>query len=253
MWRDRTTGPRSSNSGARHYRKKQTPDHFIAFQITNREILREMEQVQKSIVSKNASLLNAMTSVHKSHITLMVISLTDYHQKQRAKDALDLCASRLHSEYRNSPVVLDIAGMGSFGDRVIFAEVHGKDAKKGDVLQHAHDIVQASFEEYGIYTTDTRSHFTPHLTVAKTFTGPERLEVPMSFYDHFFGSESVTSIQLCSMKANEGYYDILHEVQFVSGPKPSSLSSPEKYLSYNDESVKDTEDVESATKGIERL
>lgn len=176
------------------------------------------------MVAKNGSLLDAMTSIQRSHITLMVTNLSSYPRKQRAKDALDLSATILRSAFRNSPIEIDVEGMGSFGERVIFAKPHGKtDDHDKDVLQHIHDIVQDSYGEYGIYTTDTRLAYNPHLTLAKASKVLGHVSLPESLYeeniDHFFGKEFVTAIQLCEMEESEGYYNILHQVRFVSDPK----------------------------------
>ncbi|OWF38585.1 uncharacterized protein LOC110466113 [Mizuhopecten yessoensis] len=221
MWRDRS-------SSTRPRRSWNKPDHFVAFRITNTKILKEMEETQKSMASKKPSIINAMTSVHKAHITLMVMSLTSDHEKQRAKDALHFCASRLQSGCRNKPIVLDIAEMGNFNNRVVFAKIHAADETPEDILQHVHGVVQDSFGEYGIYTTDSRPDFNPHLTIGKG----EHME--RSLYedrvDNFFGREVVTSVQLCAMEmtGDKCYYKVLHQVQFVSDPHALFTSSTDK-------------------------
>ncbi|XP_060066877.1 uncharacterized protein LOC132547140 [Ylistrum balloti] len=230
MWRDCSSSSKSRSSYSRGAMHKRTPTHFIAFQIINPEILEEIKDVQRSMLSNNPSLIDVMVPGRLAHITLMVVNLQNYHYRQRAKDALNLCASRLKTEYRNEPIVLDLAGIGNFRNKVVFAKIHDADKTSDDILQHVHGVVKSSFEEYGIYTTDTRADFNPHLTLAKTQNDMDISEyVYKDRIDNFFGRELVNRIQLCAMGVDgeSSYYDVLHQVKF--GSRVPSSSHCEKY------------------------
>ncbi|XP_033738516.1 uncharacterized protein LOC117326039 [Pecten maximus] len=147
--------------------------------------------------------------------------------------ALDLCASRLFTDYKDRLVVLGVTGIGNFRNNVLFAKVTPSDPSQHNVLQHISDVANDAFAEHGIKNTDKKSDFKPHVTIAKLSKNFRKLrqkgikKIDPSLYegdvDRHFGHQVITTVQLCSMfKADKatGYYKILHEASF--GPQEIS-------------------------------
>ena len=99
---------------------------------------------------------------------------------------------------------LTIRGVGSFGSKVVYAEV----AEGAEELKAINKALLEAFTEAG-FVCDTR--FTPHATIMKGRGAGEG--IPREAYDQFtdktFGHQPVTEIKLLSMtkkKTPDGFF-----------------------------------------------
>ncbi|KAI8778255.1 A-kinase anchor protein 7 isoform X1 [Biomphalaria glabrata] len=205
--------------------KKKRPNYFVAVQITDPEIHEVAKKVQTAIQSSyDFNIDLAMVGSEKFHITLMVMHLANQEEVERASAALEKCVSTILVKTSGQQVKLQMEGVSAFGGgRVVFAGL--KPSHDFDHLHFMSDEVHKNMAEEGIFTTDTRSEFNPHMTLVK-FNGDRKLlklgfkKVSAEKYEPFlhqvFGSQSVASLQLCSMnkKREDGYYFVNHEVFF---------------------------------------
>ncbi|XP_021378098.1 uncharacterized protein LOC110466107 isoform X2 [Mizuhopecten yessoensis] len=233
-------GPSKSKKKKRRASKAaETPDHFIALQISNPKIQKGFADIQEKIISQSSPLKDAMVSVKKLHVTVMPVCLPTPDRIDRAKTALEVSAARLSADYRDRLVVLGVAGLGHFRNSVLFAKVTPSDPTQHDVLQNISDVVNDSFAENEIINTDKRSDFKPHITIAKMSKNFRKLrqkgikKIDPSLYedevDRHFGHQVLTTVQLCSMFKQDkvtGYYKILQEASF--GPREISKMTIEQ-------------------------
>merc|ERR1712059_157927 len=96
---------------------------------------------------------------------------------------------------------VEIKGMDSFGENIVFAEVD----QGRDILRKIHEHFLDAFEAEG-FGCDQR--FTPHTTIMRAGE-----QIPREYYDQFqeknFGSQTVSEISFLSMSKPEsadGYY-----------------------------------------------
>ncbi|KAH9498197.1 A-kinase anchor protein 7 isoforms alpha and beta [Bulinus truncatus] len=204
-------------------KKKQSPNYFIAVQITDPEIHCIAKKVQTAIQDGyEFSIASTIIGSEKFHITLMVMHLANKEDRQRAAVTLDKCVPSILEKTCGQKMMLHMEGVSAFsGGRVVFAGL--KPSEGLDHLQFISDEVHRHMNEEGIFTTDKRSDFHPHMTLIK-FKGDKKLlklgfrKVTPDKYEPFlnqvFGSQSIASLQLCSMdkKREDGYYYVDHEV-----------------------------------------
>lgn len=201
--------------------KRIVPNYFVAIQISNPEIHKNIEEIQKAVVAKKAALEPALVPLTTLHFSILVLYLEDESAIERAKVALDK-SKILIVELGLIPLSLDVMGIDDFGQSVIFAKV--KEGQALDQLNVLADTVHGQFADQRLFPSDSKG-FNPHLTIMKLSRCPQLYKkgikkIAHEFYDDhkndFLGSQTVDSLQLCAMKkAENGYYPIDHEVFFV--------------------------------------
>ncbi|ELT94615.1 hypothetical protein CAPTEDRAFT_207460 [Capitella teleta] len=200
--------------------KKVAPNHFISLQVTNPEIIKNVESVHQEILSKEPRLETTMVSIAQVHFTLMVMHLSSEDDINRAKSAL-LESRRKLDEYISDPLTLTVQGVGRFSKNVVFAGL--KHDEGFDQLKHVAGTVVDCMADVDIYSTDKRP-LNPHLTILKTHKARfvyknVRDMIPSitdDLKDQHFGQQKMNSLQLCKMKTDKrtGYYIIQREVFF---------------------------------------
>ncbi|BFZ16487.1 hypothetical protein BsWGS_19526 [Bradybaena similaris] len=206
--------------------EKKRPNFFVAVQITNPEIHSVAKNIQLGIQeTAKVNLRRAIIEVKKFHITLMVMHLPDKEGVQKAVESLDKCVPSILERTCGQPITLDFEGLSTFSSgRVLFASP--KASQGLDYLHFMADEVSAQMKHNGIVTTDrTGREFNPHLTLLKFDRHPElrrqgikRVEPSQyqPYVNEVFGTETITSLQLCHMekKRADGYYLVEHEAFF---------------------------------------
>ncbi|XP_071118097.1 uncharacterized protein [Haliotis cracherodii] len=207
--------------GDRQIPRKPSPNYFVAVQITNPQIHSGLSQVQQEVMAVNHKMREVMIKLPTLHITLMVMNLQTEEDIARASAALSESGSELRERFKTLPV-LEVAGLGTFRNQVVFAKVSPGDAL--DDLTHIHGCVTNKMADHGVVSTETRG-LTPHITIMKmsmakpAFRRSVAKKIDLSLYSKFkdmtFGTETVQRLQLCAMlkpKVTSGYYHVAHEV-----------------------------------------
>ncbi|CAL1294755.1 unnamed protein product [Larinioides sclopetarius] len=97
-------------------RRRQTPNYFVAVQISNHRIHENVKRVQRHIV-QDRRLLDCMKETSTLHITLMVINISNEDTHERARRALNNVYDEYNEEMCKDPLQLEFSGLGRFGDR----------------------------------------------------------------------------------------------------------------------------------------
>ncbi|XP_061164117.1 A-kinase anchor protein 7-like [Saccostrea echinata] len=204
--------------------KAQSPNYFLAIQVTDIEIKQNVREIQNFILEKEKNLSHAMVEIESLHLTLGVYHLEDQERVAQAAKALD----RFHSELKISdftPPSLNVSDVGHFNHKVLFASVTEDKGLKD--LNNLVKDVRKSLETNGFSTADNR--YTPHITISKMSKNMPKLRklgikrIEPTHYEEkktvYFGRQTVEGIQLCSMdepKSESGYYHVEHEIKFQS-------------------------------------
>jgi len=193
--------------------KKVGPNVFVGFQVSNAAIHEALSEVQEGMVQFDEELKSSLIPAAKFHITLLVARI----EEENMKHAIQVVArgvEKIKEELGEKIVNVTFEGMGTFGNKIIFANPGGDLTE----IKMMRDIFVNLFAEEDICVPDLR--FNPHLTIARIMRG--RKNVPQKSYDHFkqhnFGTQQVESIQLLSMtkrETEEGYY--FTEAEFELG------------------------------------
>ena len=96
---------------------------------------------------------------------------------------------------------VEVKGLGSFGDRVVFAEV----GAGADVLKELNKVFSEAFKISG-FEVDSRS-YTPHITIMKGGKITKKSYQEMA--GKYFGVQEIPGVQLLSMTkphTEDGYY-----------------------------------------------
>ncbi|KAK6188432.1 hypothetical protein SNE40_004607 [Patella caerulea] len=205
----------TKNQGKKRKRKEKMnaekvekiyPTHFIALQIKDEEIHEKVKDLQFKLLKRNAKYRKAVVSHEKLHVTLMVFHLIEENMDQ-AKLALNSAATEIIKMFRQ-PLHLTVQGLGHFNNKVLFA------IGENQMLNKIAEIVEESMASCGIFSTDTRSKFKPHVTVMKLSQDPKlyrqgiRKIDPVIWEDYKdtkFGSDCITSLQICLMNGEKGH------------------------------------------------
>lgn len=203
-------------------RKRESPNYFLAIQITEDEIKQNVREIQEIILAKEENLSTAMIGIDTLHLTLGVYYLEDGFSIIQIKRALD----KFHSQLKAAdfvPPCLKVSTLGHFNHKVLYASLEENQGL--EELNTLVNGVRTSLENDGVYTADDR--YTPHVTISKMSKDMYRLRklgvsrIDPSHYQEkrtaYLGQQVVKSIQLCAMnvpKTESGYYYVEHEIMF---------------------------------------
>jgi len=230
--------------------KKLRPNYFVAVKISNPEIHENLKKVQNHILERESNLKRNMIELKTLHITLMVMHIGDTETHARALNALRSVHQEYDKEMSDNPLELEFKGLGHFQNRVVFAKLSADDSYER--LCNLAKVVKKHFEANTVFSTDKRSTFTPHLTVAKIdfkkkqnrFIKKIDPELYKDYVNQHFGTQIIESIQLLSMtnpKNEEGYYDG-DEIYFSSFDPSNDMNSLCELLEV-DKKKKDIKDI----------
>lgn len=198
--------------------KKYRPNYFVAIKISDPQIHQVLNEVQQHMLEQDENLKKSMIQLATLHITLMVMYIGDTETHAKAVKTLENIHQEHNDEFSKNPLVLEFKGLGHFQNRVLYAKLLSDDAYER--LSALADSVRKHFAISSIPSTDSKTNFTPHLTIAKIREErqfkkrnrfPRKINPSLykDFNDQYFGSQKVQSIQLLSMtdpKDEDGYY-----------------------------------------------
>lgn len=194
------------------------PNAFLALQVKSPDIHKNLVEVAGKILDYDERLAEAVESVAKAHITLLVAQIED-EEVERVTSLVELYVQQ-NLRQNGLPLDIDFQGLGSFGERVVFA----KPTSSLELIATIANDLSSALATAGI-RVKLENAYKPHLTIMKMgWGGPgsRKRRIPKeAFSSHqevWFGRESITAIQLLSMskpKAANGYYHSLGEISFV--------------------------------------
>ncbi|XP_043074908.1 A-kinase anchor protein 7-like isoform X2 [Puntigrus tetrazona] len=206
------------------------PNYFVSVPITNPEIKRAVEDVQKLLLEKDCRLSRALIPVGTLHITLLVTHLSTQEQLDLAASTLSELESPLNTLLGGRRLILPFCGVGHFKHEVAFVQI--TDGEHLTTLTLMAESIRKAFEERGILSGDDKA-FKPHLTFLKLSRAPKlrkqgvkKLDPALfsEFEGRVFGDECVCRVDLCSMlkkKSADGYYHREKSVSFSVKKAPA--------------------------------
>jgi 2'-5' RNA ligase len=204
--------PPLRGDGGRRGAARRTPNFFVSLRTTSGSVAAGFERVHSALrAQSDARLAKACVDARLAHITLCVLELGDASAIAEAVGALGRLSETAAA--RDGALRLRIAGVDTFGARVLYAIPAPEDAAARRRLGALSDAAQRSF---GLLVVAPRKSavFTPHVTVAKLSRRTGTLQkIPRSAWAAVaavsFGSVDIVEIALCRMggeKAADGHY-----------------------------------------------
>ncbi|ODN00854.1 A-kinase anchor protein 7 isoform gamma [Orchesella cincta] len=228
------------------------PNYFIAIQVSNKDILSKVSELQQSFTEKKLSapwhdlktteiFRDAMVPVQKLHFTLHVMHLKEENGDiERAQQVLKDCWSEVCQDFIDDPMDLTIEGLGHFKNNVLFAQI--KEERHILRLEKLSYTFQKKFAELKI-SGDPRP-FKPHMTIAKISRSNKLHKKKIRAFppemwsgceETHFGVQRINSLQLLCMAGEDkltGYYRCLSQLYFQD-PLLKSVSSEQVALNEN--------------------
>lgn len=198
------------------------PSHFVAFQVNDPTILKNLALVQKQIEASHPELAPSILSIKKCHVPLFVVDLPHIIEKQAVVEFKKF-AAKFKSEFHAKPIKLEIKGADHLTTatthNLLFANVNPNHGMPQ--IKELADELKERFRELGAKVDVGRSLFL-HMTIANTaLSGQEPVPIPLELVNQFksvhFGVQKVFSVQLLSAKKSldvQGYYYCEEEVMF---------------------------------------
>mmetsp|Transcript_21439 Transcript_21439/g.72136 ORF Transcript_21439/g.72136 Transcript_21439/m.72136 type:complete len:207 (-) Transcript_21439:219-839(-) len=196
------------------------PTHFFAIRLADEHIVQALASTQAQIVAGSPWLQPCLVPPEKAHITLAVFNAGP------ADAQIPNAIAALHSLSPADvpgfgPHQVRVAGLASFGDRVVYAQAHG--GQGFDAFVQA--VAGALHEQLVAHGIDMPPHSppTPHVTLMKVKrgNGPRRIEPSAwaSLQAAEMGATWCTSIELHPMGGLEqgaaGYYPTLARLELM--------------------------------------
>ena len=139
---------------------KKKPNVFVAVELSNPEIIRNLKEVQDHACQFDPKLKTNAVPLQKTHVTLLVANVQE-EEIQKAKAVISkTLRDNLGEIVPENQFSVKIKGVDSFGDKVVFAEV---EEGKPSLMQINQELLNA-FETAGF---DCDSRYTPHVTLMK--------------------------------------------------------------------------------------
>ena len=152
--------PLNREGEGRGIQGKKKPNVFIAVELNNQEIIKNMQEVQDHAAQFDPKLKSNAVPLQKTHVTLLVTNVQE-EELEKAKALISkTLRDNLGSIVPENQFSVKIKGVDSFGDKVVYADVdEGK-----PLLMRINEELLRAFEEAGF---DCDSRYTPHVTLMK--------------------------------------------------------------------------------------
>jgi len=184
--------------------EKKHPNVFIAVEVKNPEIIQRMQEVQNEMVVHNSELERHAMSLKKVHATLLAFNAHE-EELPKARAVLERTLRTSIKELGETSFILEVQGMNTFNDRVVFADIKEGSDKLTMMNQH----LRKAFQDAGF---DCDLKFAPHITLMK-MRFRHKGSIPRASYqgscDKVFGEQIVVETKLLSMtkpQTFEGQY-----------------------------------------------
>jgi len=218
------------------------PTHFVSLRIDNTEILENIEQIQQDMIKTSAKNKTAMIPMSRMHITILLTRLKDEHVRS-FRAALRRAAENLRDVLIEGQTHIEFEGMGNFNEKVVFITPTDKSYEVLGIIRNK--IKEQISEKYSYMNEKSwvvpeqiiPESFTPHLTVAKLsqMKGKDRrknrklrLNMPDDT-EKKCGTQSVITLDFCSMKVEDDGYYVVEETCLVVNPM--TISEKDKTIS----------------------
>ncbi|ESN93112.1 hypothetical protein HELRODRAFT_165273 [Helobdella robusta] len=203
--------------------KGEGPNSFLSIPITNSETSENIAAIQKFIVECDPMLKPLLINLPTLHITLGVFSLKNVvNELESCKEALEESKRKILDFGAKFPLSINVEGVGSFSNRVLYAKVTPSDDLK--VVSQMSETLMKVFEDKGIKAADSLP-FKPHITIMKLSRGKFFLKknlkeiiekIEAKYENEKMGSNEVNRVDLCWMRRqahSDGYYNIIHQIK----------------------------------------
>ncbi|XP_068003868.1 uncharacterized protein [Melanerpes formicivorus] len=193
---------------------REAANYFVAFPITNDQILDRIEDVQELIFTKEPLLLKAFLPIQTMHLTLIVAHLGTEEDIKKAVLALKQSKAKVEALLQGKDLHMRFHGIGQFNDQVLYVNMLEDDKK---MLIRITEAVEECFVEMNLDISGSKN-FIPHLTFLKLSKAPSLKrrgyrkicsDLYKEFADSYFGTEVFSRMDLCAMKKKRqesGYY-----------------------------------------------
>ncbi|XP_040206273.1 A-kinase anchor protein 7-like isoform X1 [Rana temporaria] len=205
----------SNQEGKRKKKKKHSvANYFVSLPITNEKILENIQIFQDSVVQKDDRFSSVMKNKGSYHLTLCLMQINREEDVSIAIDALLESKVKIEDILQGKDLVLQFLGVSHFNNQVVFAKI-AEDPSKA-TLKEITDTVKNTFKDKELFKVVNNSSI-PHLTLMNMESAPDLQEQGVIIYPslyrtfrkHYFGDETVSRLDLCSMdkaRQPDGYY-----------------------------------------------
>ena len=137
--------------------------HFLAIQITNNAVIENARLLQDHIVGQEEALAECCMKPSLYHVTLGMLRLSEAGAQEAIQLVSDLQPTL--DEIAAAGVRLRIAGLDTFGQRVLYAKVQPEpDSKFWEFVSTVQNKISESSSEISV---TNKFEFTPHMTLVK--------------------------------------------------------------------------------------
>eukprot|EP00095_Tigriopus_kingsejongensis_P002159 maker-scaffold248_size238799-snap-gene-1.24 protein:Tk02159 transcript:maker-scaffold248_size238799-snap-gene-1.24-mRNA-1 annotation:"hypothetical protein SPRG_11048" len=194
--------------------------HFLAIRVTEPGIVQNVKLLQDHIVDQEMALTECCMKTNLLHLTIGMLRLSNEEGIKEAIEVVEEMTSTL-AEYKAMGLKLKIAGLDTFGQRVLYGKVQPEPEEAFWTLI---STIQNKISQTSPNVVVTNKfEFTPHLTVMKVNRPIARLRhskyLPSALYEKYqtmdFGVQPVQNLQLCIIEATtrfDGFYQTLREI-----------------------------------------
>ncbi|XP_061194273.1 uncharacterized protein LOC133202461 [Saccostrea echinata] len=194
----------------KYWRNKLRPNYFLAFRVTDPDIVHTTEGIQDVIMDHEPRFESCCIPLHCLHVTLCTLGLDTPEQVAHCVEVLNKLKPELaYMAPKDTPLVFK--GMDQFFNRVVYAKV-----KCSKEMYTFVDHLKLCLKNEGIEIRDNHD-FVPHMTIVKVTrtvgnsTGKKYIPpwVYSNKLDVDFGKQVFDNIFLCQMsheRRKDGFY-----------------------------------------------
>ncbi|XP_071997627.1 A-kinase anchoring protein 7 isoform X2 [Engystomops pustulosus] len=203
--------------------KRTRPNYFVSLPITNVKVLDNIQTLQNSVLEKDDRFSRAMIPQGSFHLTLFVMHLGNEKEVTLATSALLDSKKPIEEIIQGNVLLLSFCGISDFKHEVAYVNMTNEASVAA--LKQISAVTGKIFMEKGISVTGCKD-FVPHLTFMKLSRAPKlrkegikKIDASLykDFQVHWFGDDSLTRLDLCSMlkkKQPSGYYHTDASISF---------------------------------------
>ena len=191
--------------------KESSPNHFIAIQIQNEDLKRNLYQLKCDLINGNNDVQNHLVPDSSYHLTLCTLRIDTPEEMENVKQIMDQIKKDEKFFEENLPINLKFEGIGEFYNKVLHVNCKSKQMEK---LVNLKKVVLDKFKAENVNCAGNYYEFVPHLTIFKIKNNNVKSagksqqanveELTSGFiwkkYDEFcFGSQDLVELDLCKM------------------------------------------------------
>ncbi|CAB4060768.1 RP-L40e [Lepeophtheirus salmonis] len=192
---------------------------FVGNPIKDPQILSGIVEVQNSIREHEQILRDCCMDNRLIHLTFEMLILDGNEGIREGTDLIDRGSDIIKNLQE---IELQIEGLGTFGQRVLYAKVNPTDQM---LFNQLHSIILSAIKESSpkVKTTN-KFEYVPHITITKVSRPISKIRhskyIPGSYYSQFdqksFGKFVVDNIKLCVIendRGSDGFYRTLNTIE----------------------------------------